>query len=182
MRAFTGDGSLVLNQPVVAMAATAVGNGYWLVAADGGIFSFGTTTFFGSGPQVVQGVTDFDLSPRRPTVPATSWRAQAGVPAELWGCPLRGYRVQSSRHFPSGRSDPTVATANYSYWDATKLGGSHSTTLVRTPEQPLRPPVSRNDLGVVPNSETRPPGGSSALSRTVVHTPTCREGAGGNRY
>jgi len=30
------------------MAATPSGNGYWLVASDGGIFSFGDAGFFGS--------------------------------------------------------------------------------------------------------------------------------------
>ncbi len=37
-----------LNQPIVGMAATPNGQGYWLVAADGGIFSFGNASFFGS--------------------------------------------------------------------------------------------------------------------------------------
>ncbi len=37
-----------LNAPVVGMASTPTGNGYWLVASDGGIFSFGDAHFFGS--------------------------------------------------------------------------------------------------------------------------------------
>ena len=37
-----------LNQPVVGMAATPEGSGYWLVASDGGIFSFGDAHFYGS--------------------------------------------------------------------------------------------------------------------------------------
>ena len=41
-------GSLRLNAPVVGMARTPSGNGYWLVASDGGIFSFGDAGFFGS--------------------------------------------------------------------------------------------------------------------------------------
>ena len=36
-----------LNQPIVGMAATADGNGYRLVAADGGIFTFGDAAFAG---------------------------------------------------------------------------------------------------------------------------------------
>ncbi len=32
----------------MGMAATPTGRGYWLVASDGGIFSFGDATFFGS--------------------------------------------------------------------------------------------------------------------------------------
>ena len=41
-------GSLVLNKPVVGMAATSSGNGYWFVASDGGIFNYGGASFFGS--------------------------------------------------------------------------------------------------------------------------------------
>ena len=37
-----------LNQPIVGMATTPDGQGYWLVARDGGIFSFGDAAFFGS--------------------------------------------------------------------------------------------------------------------------------------
>ena len=41
-------GSMVLNKPIVGMAATPDGKGYWLVASDGGIFSFGDAKFEGS--------------------------------------------------------------------------------------------------------------------------------------
>ena len=34
-----------LNQPIVGMAATPDGSGYWLVASDGGVFSFGDAPF-----------------------------------------------------------------------------------------------------------------------------------------
>ena len=37
-----------LNEPVVGIAATPHGGGYWLVASDGGVFSFGDAHFFGS--------------------------------------------------------------------------------------------------------------------------------------
>ena len=41
-------GGLPLNQPIVGMAATPTGKGYWLCAADGGIFAFGDAAFAGS--------------------------------------------------------------------------------------------------------------------------------------
>ena len=42
-------GSLsALNKPIVGMAPTLNGLGYWLVASDGGIFSFGNAAFLGS--------------------------------------------------------------------------------------------------------------------------------------
>jgi hypothetical protein len=37
-----------LNKPIVGMASTPTGRGYWFVASDGGLFSFGDTRFFGS--------------------------------------------------------------------------------------------------------------------------------------
>jgi hypothetical protein len=40
---------LALAQPVVSMAATPDGKGYWLVAADGGVFTYGDAGFYGSG-------------------------------------------------------------------------------------------------------------------------------------
>ena len=37
-----------LNKPIVGMAATPDGKGYWLVASDGGIFAYGDAAFYGS--------------------------------------------------------------------------------------------------------------------------------------
>ena len=42
-----------LNQPIVGMAATPSGQGYWLVASDGGIFSFGDARFYGSTGSII---------------------------------------------------------------------------------------------------------------------------------
>jgi sugar lactone lactonase YvrE len=41
-------GSIVLNKPIVGMAATPTGQGYWLVASDGGVFAEGDAQFYGS--------------------------------------------------------------------------------------------------------------------------------------
>ena len=41
-------GAVPLNKPVVGMSPTGTGRGYWLVASDGGIFTFGDGTFHGS--------------------------------------------------------------------------------------------------------------------------------------
>ena len=43
-------GSIALNKPIVGMAATPDGGGYWLVASDGGVFAFGDAGFHGSVP------------------------------------------------------------------------------------------------------------------------------------
>ena len=39
---------MTLNKPIVGMAKSRIGDGYWLVASDGGIFSFGDAPFKGS--------------------------------------------------------------------------------------------------------------------------------------
>jgi len=45
---FGSQGGQSLNAPIVGMAATADGRGYWFVASDGGIFNYGDAGFFGS--------------------------------------------------------------------------------------------------------------------------------------
>jgi 3D (Asp-Asp-Asp) domain-containing protein len=54
-----------LNQPVVGIAATGTGGGYWLAAADGGVFTFGDATFHGSlpGMGLTQDIRDIAPSP-----------------------------------------------------------------------------------------------------------------------
>jgi hypothetical protein len=39
---------VLLNAPVVGMAATPDGAGYWVVGSDGGVFTFGDAPFDGS--------------------------------------------------------------------------------------------------------------------------------------
>jgi hypothetical protein len=41
-------GGKPLNAPVVGLAATPTGGGYWEVASDGGLFAFGNAQFYGS--------------------------------------------------------------------------------------------------------------------------------------
>jgi hypothetical protein len=45
---FGSEGGSHLNKPIVGMMASPTGHGYWLVASDGGIFSFGDAAFYGS--------------------------------------------------------------------------------------------------------------------------------------
>ena len=45
---FGSAGSLPLNAPIVGLAPTPDGGGYWLVASDGGVFAYGDAAFFGS--------------------------------------------------------------------------------------------------------------------------------------
>ena len=44
----TARGRPTLHAPIVGMAATPDGDGYWVVASDGGVFAFGDARFYGS--------------------------------------------------------------------------------------------------------------------------------------
>jgi hypothetical protein len=50
---FGSAGGLTLNKPIVGMALTPDGGGYWLVAADGGVFAYGDAVFYGSAGNLV---------------------------------------------------------------------------------------------------------------------------------
>jgi len=61
-----------LRRPIVGIAATPDGQGYWLVASDGGVFSFGDAAFHGSTGALTLNRPSSALR-RRPTVRATGW-------------------------------------------------------------------------------------------------------------
>jgi hypothetical protein len=50
---FGPSNGLTLNKPDVGMAPTSDGQGYWIVASDGGIFSFGDAVYYGSTGNIV---------------------------------------------------------------------------------------------------------------------------------
>jgi hypothetical protein len=52
-----------LSAPIVGMAATTSGQGYWLLGADGGIFAFGDAPFFGSTGAMVLNQPVVDMAP-----------------------------------------------------------------------------------------------------------------------
>jgi len=63
--------NLHLSKPIVGITSTRSGNGYWLVGADGGVFSFGDATFHGSLPGL-------DVTPQKPIVGIATTQSGAG--------------------------------------------------------------------------------------------------------
>ena len=66
-------GGMVLNKPVVGMAATSDGGGYWLVASDGGVFSYGDATFYGSTGSIAPEQADRRHGGRPRAAAGTGW-------------------------------------------------------------------------------------------------------------
>ncbi|MEO6121453.1 MAG: L,D-transpeptidase family protein, partial [Acidimicrobiales bacterium] len=67
-----------LSRPVVAMAATPTGRGYWLAAADGGVFAFGDASFVGDARATVgagREVAAMAAAPADDAAPAGYWLA-----------------------------------------------------------------------------------------------------------
>ncbi len=62
-----------LNKPIVGMAATPDGKGYWLVASDGGIFTYGDAGFYGSAGAMRAQQAHRRHGRHRPTARATGW-------------------------------------------------------------------------------------------------------------
>ena len=65
-------GSLKLNKPIVGIAATPDGKGYWLVASDGGIFNYGDAGFYGSTGSLKLNMPIVGMA-SSPTGLATGW-------------------------------------------------------------------------------------------------------------
>ena len=66
-------GGKPLNSPIVGMAVTPDGGGYWMVAADGGIFAFGDAKFFGSMGGKPLNAPIVGMAADRATAAATGW-------------------------------------------------------------------------------------------------------------
>jgi uncharacterized protein YkwD len=115
-----------LNRPVLGMATTATGNGYWLVAGDGGIFTFGNARFRGAAP------TPF-FAPRIVGIATTPsgngyWIANADGGTLAFG-DARPFGTQMA---PAGSDVVAIAASPRSgYWVATRDGtvGTATSTL-----------------------------------------------------
>ena len=84
---------LHLNKPVVGMAAGPGSTGYWLVASDGGIFSYGNTLFYGStgGIQLNKPIVNDVSAPRVRRRPGhRDPRAEPRTPFRTPGSPGSG--------------------------------------------------------------------------------------------
>ena len=91
-----------LNAPIVGITATPDGRGYWLVAADGGVFTFGDATFEGSDAgTTTQGASAVGLA------------ARAGGYWIAYGPDAEAEMIPAIAHYVATRDDNvTVAVQN----------------------------------------------------------------------
>ena len=128
------------NMPIVGMAATPDGRGYWLVASDGGIFTAGDAGFYGSGAS--KGIGDRII----------------GMAPSADGL---GYFLisQDGMSYPFGDTSPTntrSTSSGSSGSPATGSSGSSTPTAASTPTSTTAPsPTTNPSSGFVTRSGTK---------------------------
>ena len=112
-----------LHRPIVGMAATPSGRGYWLAAADGGVFTFGNATYHGSTSKHAL---------RKPIVGIASTRSGKGywlVAADGGVFTFGDARFHGStggRHLVAPIVGITRTRSGHGYWLAAADGGVFS--------------------------------------------------------
>ena len=130
-------GGTRLNRPIVGMAATPDGGGYWLVASDGGIFSFGDARFHGStGGQ--NSTSRWSAWPPPPTAAATGWwpptaaSSPSGTPGSTgrWAATPLNQPVVGMASTPDGQGYWLVASDGgiFAFGDAGFYGSTGGTS------------------------------------------------------
>ncbi|MGH9153462.1 MAG: PQQ-dependent sugar dehydrogenase, partial [Acidimicrobiales bacterium] len=115
-------GELALNQPLVGMAATPSGEGYWLLARDGGVFGFGDAAFHGStgAIRLTQPVVGLAADPRS----RGYWFVAADGGVFAFDVPFLGSMGDKALNQPLVGMAPT--TTGEGYWLVARDGGVFS--------------------------------------------------------
>ena len=117
-------GAMHLNQPIVGGADVPGAYGYWMVARDGGIFSFGDAHFYGS-----TGAIHLNQPDRRHGARRRRRRLLAGR-VRRWHLQLRRRRTSTARPAASTSTSPIVGMAatpdGGGYWLVAADGGIFS--------------------------------------------------------
>ena len=131
-------GGTPLNEPIVGIASTPDGRGYWEVASDGGIFAFGDATFYGSmgGTPLNEPIVGIASTPtaratgRSPPTGASSPSATPPSTAR-WAARPSTSRSWASPSTPDGRGYWEVASDGgiFAFGDATFYGSMGGTPL-----------------------------------------------------
>ena len=100
-------GNIRLNKPVVGMASTPTGNGYWLDATDGGIFAFGDAPFMGSMGGTTLNKPAVGMAARPPLAVNVDPFADAPSRTEAWALTAGDWRLDMK--WSGGATSPAGA-------------------------------------------------------------------------
>ena len=113
-----------MNAPIVGMAATISGHGYWLVASDGGVFAYGDALFHGSAGDKHLAAPIVSMTPRPQGDGYWLLGADGGVFS--FNVPYYGSLPGSGLCvIPTGVQIRATATGN-GYWLASADGGIYT--------------------------------------------------------
>ena len=183
-----------LNQPIVGMAATPTGKGYWLVAADGGIFSFGDAGFLGStgamrlNQPIVGMAAVADRARATGSWPPTAASSASATP-RFYGStgavastePIVAMAADADRRAATGSSAATAASSP-SATPVLRLGRQHPAGAPSSGWRP-RPPASatgwprrtgRSSTSATPSSPGRSPTSTVRSSASRPPAAPCR--------
>ena len=111
---YGSEGGTHLNQPIVGMAATPDGRGYWLVASDGGIFTFGDAALL-----------RLDRRPSTSTSPSSGMAATPTGQRLLAGRLRRRHLHLRRRRASTARPAPSTSTSPSSAWPPRPTGDGY---------------------------------------------------------
>ncbi|MGH9164049.1 MAG: hypothetical protein ACRDZW_00860, partial [Acidimicrobiales bacterium] len=187
-------GAVPLNAPMVAMAATPSGGGYWLAGRDGGVFALGDAGFRGGAEGLADGdrVADIAAAPGGGgywlATDRGSVQARGDVPVlgDLAGAPLNA-PVTAIVATPTGQGYWLVARDGgvFAFGDATWVGGAAEVALNRPVVDMAATPSGRGywlvaaDGGVFAFGDAGFYGGAlGAVTGSVVAISTTHTGRG----
>ena len=112
-------GGMSLSQPVVGMAATSTGRGYWLVAADGGVFAFGDARFYGSMGNVALNAPIVGMA----ASPTSQGYWLVGADGGIFAFHASFYGSTGSVHLVAPVTGMAATPSGRGYWLAAEDGG-----------------------------------------------------------
>jgi hypothetical protein len=112
-----------LNRPIVGMAAVPTGNGYWEVAADGGVFAFGAAQFYGSegGKKLASPIVGMAAAPTGHGY----WLVAAGGGVFAFGA-AHFYGSEAGKKLVAPIVDMAPTRTGHGYWLVAADGGVFS--------------------------------------------------------
>ena len=136
---FGSTGGDRLTRPIVEVAASPAGRGYWLVASDGGVFAFGDAAFFGStgGVSLTRPIVGMAASPEGRGYwlvasdggvfafnPASAKTSPPGAPAHFSTLPPGSALPSDAVCASEVRPAPEVRPANATFNQTRGIGGN----------------------------------------------------------